>query len=319
MTTPKDGVDACPAGWQLVPVEPTDEMRRAGVDAYNAHTSAMFFYVWKAMLAAAAQPPGVEVDEDGKRLCPACNVWVKPDTLCLPEYQRPDCINAGVAPTPTPMLDAMERAKAALPEFRQQDDYLLAHGASLMSDSSHEIIHTDTLTRIVLAVLAHSTALVATSDDDTHARAVASWKKAASNMIAHWKTNGPTVEAQWCTHAAQLLSMGGELMPGVEVPPAPLLYLSEKQLPLLGKAYYIAYRLKPEGNFQLPLYAHEAGVAPCHELSDADITRIWHEQGLGHPTTVPDHETVAFARAIAAHLAAAGVGEGQTEQEKNHG
>lgn len=54
------GVDACPAGWQLVPVEPTDEMRRAGVDAYNAHTSAMFFYVWKAMLAAAAQPPGVE-------------------------------------------------------------------------------------------------------------------------------------------------------------------------------------------------------------------------------------------------------------------
>lgn len=44
-------------------------------------------------------------------------------------------------------------------------------------------------------------------------RAVAAWKKAAANMIAHWKKNGPTVEAQWCTHAAQLLSMGGELMP----------------------------------------------------------------------------------------------------------
>lgn len=59
-------------------------------------------------------------------------------------------------PTPTPLLDAMERAKAAMSEFRQQDDYLLAHGASLMSDDSHEIIHIDTLTKIVLAVLASS-------------------------------------------------------------------------------------------------------------------------------------------------------------------
>lgn len=38
-------------------------------------------------------------------------------------------------------------------------------------------------------------------------------------MVAHWKANGPTVEAQWCTHAAQLLCMGSELMPdGVSVP-----------------------------------------------------------------------------------------------------
>ena len=33
---------------------------------------------------------------DEARLCPACNVWVKPSTPCLPEYQRAGCINAGV-------------------------------------------------------------------------------------------------------------------------------------------------------------------------------------------------------------------------------
>lgn len=42
--------------------------------------------------------------------------------------------------------------KEALPEFRQQDDYLLAHGASLMSENSHEIIHVDTLRRIIAAL-----------------------------------------------------------------------------------------------------------------------------------------------------------------------
>jgi len=59
-------------------------------------------------------------------------------------------------PTATPLLDALERAREAIPEFRQQDDYLLAHGASLMSEDSHEIIHIDTLTKIVLAALASS-------------------------------------------------------------------------------------------------------------------------------------------------------------------
>lgn len=54
--------------------------------------------------------------------------------------------------------DADERAvldgvRAALPEFRQQDDYLLAHGASLMSENSHEIIHFDTVRRIIRAAL----------------------------------------------------------------------------------------------------------------------------------------------------------------------
>lgn len=54
--------------------------------------------------------------------------------------------------------DVDERAvldvvRAALPEFRQQDDYLLAHGASLMSENSHEIIHIDTLRRVISAAL----------------------------------------------------------------------------------------------------------------------------------------------------------------------
>jgi hypothetical protein len=47
----------------------------------------------------------------------------------------------------------IDRIRDALPEFTQQDDYLLSHGASLMSDNSHEIIHVDTLRKIVEAVL----------------------------------------------------------------------------------------------------------------------------------------------------------------------
>lgn len=51
------------------------------------------------------------------------------------------------------MREALERARSALPEFTQQDDYLLAHGASLMSSDSHEILHVDTLEKIVRSVL----------------------------------------------------------------------------------------------------------------------------------------------------------------------
>jgi hypothetical protein len=46
-----------------------------------------------------------------------------------------------------------ERVLQALDDagFRLQDDYYLAHGASLMSEESHEIIHTDTVDAIVRA------------------------------------------------------------------------------------------------------------------------------------------------------------------------
>jgi hypothetical protein len=46
--------------------------------------------------AAEGCPIGVEAS-DKARLCPGCNVWVNPGTPCLPEYQRPGCINAGVS------------------------------------------------------------------------------------------------------------------------------------------------------------------------------------------------------------------------------
>lgn len=42
-------------------------------------------------------------------------------------------------------------AKETLVEFRQQDDYLLAHDASLMSEDSHEILHLDNAVRLVQA------------------------------------------------------------------------------------------------------------------------------------------------------------------------
>jgi hypothetical protein len=46
---------------------------------------------------------------------------------------------------------ALDAARLALAEFSQQDDYLLAHGASLLSEHSHEIIHIDTALRIAEA------------------------------------------------------------------------------------------------------------------------------------------------------------------------
>jgi hypothetical protein len=56
------------------------------------------------------------------------------------------------------MMDAYQAARESLSEFRQQDDYLLAHGASLMSEDSHEILHTDTLRRAVSAALLQAAA-----------------------------------------------------------------------------------------------------------------------------------------------------------------
>jgi hypothetical protein len=49
--------------------------------------------------------------------------------------------------------ELFNRVRDALLEngFTQQDDYLLAHGASVMSESSHEIIHVDTLRTILAA------------------------------------------------------------------------------------------------------------------------------------------------------------------------
>jgi hypothetical protein len=50
-------------------------------------------------------------------------------------------------------IDLFNRVRDALLEngFTQQDDYLLAHGASVISESSHEIIHVDTLRTILSA------------------------------------------------------------------------------------------------------------------------------------------------------------------------
>lgn len=68
--------------------------------------------------------------------------------------------------------------------------------------------------------------------------------------------------------------------PSPQVQPQPMLFVSEQQLPLLGQSYYFAYRLKPEGNFQYPLYAAHpvpeeaaqpvrARMLTCDETMDA--------------------------------------------------
>jgi hypothetical protein len=63
------------------------------------------------------------------------------------EGKNCDVVLSPAAPVQEPGV-ALDRIKQALPEFRQQDDYLLAHGASLLSEQSHEIIHIDTAFRI---------------------------------------------------------------------------------------------------------------------------------------------------------------------------
>lgn len=67
-----------------------------------------------------------------------------------------DCIDAKEIVQTTLLCateDCLNQVREALPEFSQQDDYLLAHGASLMSYESHEIIHMDTVKRIITAVI----------------------------------------------------------------------------------------------------------------------------------------------------------------------
>jgi hypothetical protein len=61
----------------------------------------------------------------------------------------------------TLVVAARQAAREALSDFRQQDDYLLANGASLMSEDSHEILHIDTLDRIVNAALSSLSAALA--------------------------------------------------------------------------------------------------------------------------------------------------------------
>jgi hypothetical protein len=71
-----------------------------------------------------------------------------PDVILAIESER----NFTTPPAqPAPVQEpgeAIDHIKRALPEFRQQDDYLLSHCASLMSEDSHEIIHIDTALRI---------------------------------------------------------------------------------------------------------------------------------------------------------------------------
>jgi len=76
------------------------------------------------------------------------DVWCKGEAAWLqgPFYTTPPAA-AAAAPV-NERMEVLDCIKDVLPEFRQQDDYLLAHGALLLSEQSHEIIHIDTALRI---------------------------------------------------------------------------------------------------------------------------------------------------------------------------
>lgn len=57
-TNPQPQQAGVPEGWKLVPVEPTVEMRRAGTAANDGIVSD----IYRAMLAAAPQPPSAQDD-----------------------------------------------------------------------------------------------------------------------------------------------------------------------------------------------------------------------------------------------------------------
>jgi hypothetical protein len=70
---PADKTDAVavPAGWKLVPVEPTEAMIEAGASGSGEDSEATAIGAWEAMLAAAHAPevePVAEVQENGTRL-----------------------------------------------------------------------------------------------------------------------------------------------------------------------------------------------------------------------------------------------------------
>jgi hypothetical protein len=54
------------SGWRWVPVEPTPEMTRAGVEGWSANGYASIQFVWPAMLAAAPPPPAQAESGDTK-------------------------------------------------------------------------------------------------------------------------------------------------------------------------------------------------------------------------------------------------------------
>jgi hypothetical protein len=85
----------------------------------------------------------LEIEPVQEPVAPGVNpLWLAshPDQLTTPPA-------AAAAPV-NERMEVLDRIKEALPEFRQQDDYLLAHGALLLSEQSHEIIHVDTALRI---------------------------------------------------------------------------------------------------------------------------------------------------------------------------
>jgi len=84
----------------------------------------------------------------------------------------------------------LEALKTAMPEFRQQDDWLLSGNASLMSEDSHEIIHVDTVLKIAAAIAATASPVPAATfaDDEEEACSSCGLTMRQSRMLAALST-----------------------------------------------------------------------------------------------------------------------------------
>jgi hypothetical protein len=117
----------------------------------------------------------------------------------LPVYDTP--------PVQEPVA-ALDRIKEALPEFRQQDDYLLAHGASLLSEHSHEIIHIDTALRIAEA-----------TPPATFVQEPVAWSDTKQSELNDWFLSLPT-ERQAVLLEDKWMLAGAAFLAGKTTPPA---------------------------------------------------------------------------------------------------
>lgn len=124
---------------------------------------------------------------------------------------------------------AYEAAREELSEYHQQDDYLLAHGASLLSEESHEIFHVDALLRVVEAAV--SAALTAHGSAGEPVAEVCSVVAAGDKGVRiRWKGGHPKI-------GTKLYASPFPSPEGVVVPREPTKDMLEEGFDAMNKQY----------------------------------------------------------------------------------
>lgn len=161
--------EAVPTGWKLVPIEPTEEMRRAGYSANaikNWGTGEFHHHganeAWAAMLASAPAPASGRVDAVARRAKYLLNRLETDDGLGIGEIDTMLRMAASLSPAATPVSEAEPVAAVVAEELalkivslsvnwlredgtdREHDDYVRANWTKEIAEAK----------RLILAALA---------------------------------------------------------------------------------------------------------------------------------------------------------------------